>query len=383
MSILLAYVSIGVIVGCIEFYLFIRSRFLIQCLSFGICIVGILSVWVTLNSALSVDESLFATTLLLFALSFGVLFLLFCKLLKTQTKEKYPIRILDILLGYHRFLEEYYSSRRSEFEKDTKFNDIQTKEISLNQRELVLNKLTEDNKRILNEIKSASTDTNSISFPVQHVEPLSRDFIVQFPELVGRYSTFVSHLHSLNEDFISCKDEEVTSDEYRYVRAYFYGICTYIVTVLFEAAFSKDVRAHVRFLRNNQYLKLVSSLGDSNFEEQSDVRLTEIPADKGMIFEAYKTKRSLIKSYNSELHHPSKNDHIWKEYITIPIIGVFKDDVQYLSIGISFKFPEKHKNMTKFTNFVMVEEFLKENVSQFNKVCNIMEIIDNNYKEAI
>jgi len=97
-------------------------------------------------------------------------------------------------------------------------------------------------------------------------------------------------------------------------------------------------------IKNNKYVKLITLLGANEIDDQ----LKDISDDKGLIFEAYRVGCSLIKSFNITLHEDGNNDSTWLEYITIPIVNTFKDNIKYLSIGISVKYPNKHRNMLDF-----------------------------------
>jgi hypothetical protein len=123
---------------------------------------------------------------------------------------------------------------------------------------------------------------------------------------------------------------------------------------------------------------LVASSSESEIHES----LTPIESNKGMIYTAGKTKRSLIKSLNYDHHFPAIHDHIWGDYITIIFDSFYDQDKPYISLGISVKNKSKHGNNLYYLNYCKIENIIQDYIVKIDQKCKIIETIKN-IKETI
>ena len=296
------------------------------------------------------------------------IFLVICLtgyLIKTQTST-IRIRILDIILGYNKYLEDYYSSRKQEVERD------------LNIAELIKMKNSQElERRMLDEMKR-SLDAqlqNSVymRLPIDFKLPLNNGFVDCISDYVIAFSEFYYSLKSNTKNFLENYNKD--TNKINFLLGYLSSICMDVNTKLFNTN-SQSIRTHIRVKNNNVYTKLIAFIGCNSFNDD----LTDIPIDNGMIEYAHSNRCSLIKSINIEHHYKGENDTHWKNYISFAISGIYIDNYPLLSMGISIANESLYNNLLYFINACQIERVISESIAQIDARCNIIEVITELHK---
>ncbi len=382
MGLFVIYICVGIIEGIIFSILFFRmdsswKKFI----SFGGGSGGLVGTFIGLNKLLHVKEiiyiiNLFAVLIVTFLIFAIICFVLLCILLKRQ-KGTNVIRTLDIIVGHHKYFENYYANRQKEINSLLNYDkldlirrDLESKEIQLFTKEKVINEIKKNLEESINNIPI-------LALPLQSNIPIDNSFIEVLPSYIESIAIFMNDISKITNDFL-VKYSEYKNNEYNFLTGFFLAICTYISKSLFDSN-SNNVRVHVRVRINDKYEKLVASLGGNEFKGV----LTPMPIDKGMISQSFKTKRSLIKSLNIEHHMIAENDSIWQDYITFTLNNILcKDNIPLLAVGISVRNREKYKRFMQFLNYYKIENLIQENVNKINNKCSIMAIIEHRINQG-
>lgn len=293
--------------------------------------------------------------MLAFFFSFAAVFVGICYLIKTQRAEKVKLRVLDIVLGYSKMLEMYYSSRQKEVENQLGLEELQRER---KKNEFTLEKLQKKEREI-----SALVNSNSLivlNLPIGAFHPISDRFVNALPLYIKNYADFCSELSSITSKYIAeYTDKGKNTTVWA---AYFVSLCNAINTILFDTHKSA-VRSHVRILIKDYYVKLISVRGDCEITQD----LTPIPCDKGMIHYAYKEHSSLVRSLNPNCHYEGKNDSTWNDYITFVVEGFEEDGFPLLSVGVSVSNSEKYQDFLYFINYLRIEETINNSIQRMSQ----------------
>ena len=276
-------------------------------------------------------------------------FIQLAKLLKEQSLSKQvSIRILDIILGYGKMLQEYVSARRKELDKEQGFAE----QANLFGAEI---KAQYDHYEKLKSLVDSRLSENDICINIKRDGryPITARFLNDLPEFISKWSGFVGDFRSFTNDFINSVETAGRTE----IDAYFIALCSKMNQYLFSNNPQKS-RSHVRILNGKLYKKAVSAIG-INVNKKA---LTDIPDDNGMIYNANKEKSSLIKSYNHSMHYEKPSDHLWIDYITIPLYEIEYEDKPYISVGISIQSGANHEDMLIFLRYIKIEVFIIEQV---------------------
>lgn len=305
-----------------------------------------------------------------FAVTFAVVFLGICYLIKIQKAEKVRLRVLDIVLGYSKALENYYLNRQEEIHKGLNLDEINDQLKKLNDEKkkstYASQKLQEKEERINELLKSDKC--LSIQLPIEAQYPVSKSFIKSLPVHTRNVSDFCLTLDQHTNTHISLYNSGV--DKKTVWTSYFVTLCNTINTTLFDTH-RPNVRSHVRILSGDSYIKVISVRGDSELKQD----LTPIPKDLGMIIAAYRNHSSLVRSLNPKHHHRAANDSTWDDYITFAIEGHEENGYPLLSMGISISNSEKYQDLLYFINYLRIEHVINESVDKMHRACDLNSYI--------
>lgn len=321
------------------------------------------------ETELKVLQCAFAIVLTaIFVSAFLILFAL-CKSLKDKEGNE-VIRIRDILLGQKDYIKSFYQLRLSEVEEDsnTKILEKEKKEIEALRAGLAIReKNLNDREEQLNEQIKHNI---SLCLPVDSPIPMTNEFLGQFPEFIEGLAKFINDVNRFTEEYLA-KEIKDNRDKYKLIYSYFLGICSFMMEDIFNTT-AKNVRIHFRVLHNDEYVKFVAKIGSSVYEDE----LTPIPRGRGMIKEAQIHQTSLIKSLNMTHNFRSKHRNVWEDYMTMTFCEICKEDIPFISMGISVKNKERFKNLLYFLNFYKIENFIQDNLCKINVRYNIVDTIE-------
>ncbi|HDI3149905.1 TPA: hypothetical protein PMB01_003793 [Vibrio cholerae] len=165
------------------------------------------------------------------------------------------------------------------------------------------------------------------------------------------------------------KEKKDQRSDTQILKTYLSGVSYYIGQYLFDW---RDVRVHFRTInkQQNTYDKFVAVYRNGLDYDES---ITCIPADKGLIALATKSKRSVVFSANRESAFDTGSNHIWKDYITMVFEKLHIDGRPVLSLGVSVKHHVDHKEMLYFLSYIQIEQVIQENLLKLDEtlsVCN-------------
>lgn len=311
-----------------------------------------------------------------FVLGFCLLLWLFSKLFIKSLDDKYSLRMSDILLGNVKALENHTNNRQKQIDAELNYfelnelkesNEKQTEELTKTKNFLLEKEKDMFNlKKLLDEKLSK---TVCLELPLNYKYPVTVNYLNNMESYIKAFVKFDNYIFDTTEQFIENQKENSDRDLQIFIKTYLNFLCLSTSEILFGC--HEGVRTHVRYLKDGYYETIACCVGDI----KSDKGLTKIPLKKGMIDKSNVSKQSLIKSCNLEYHYSAQNDHIWKDYITIPIIEIEKKHMPLLSIGISIKYPGIHSDLLKFLNFIKIETVYSKNICKINKYCDILQII--------
>lgn len=364
------YIIVAITLGIVFALLFIRMDEKWKTLALSTAgLPAIFSVLIPLNDYINItkgDNIYYICSLLyvlFFILTFIVVVCIMGYLIKQQT-EKVKVRILDIILGYNKFLESYYESRKAEIDNDLDLNTL--RELKKEQEDL---KLRNQEKEAI--IKKQMEQALSITLPLNYELPIEKRFLICIPGYTNNLLKFYYSIEKTTKMFCD-KYNQGQTDDLAFLLGYLSSICIDINTKLFNDS-ANHIRTHFRVKCNDNYIKFIAFQGNSKFEND----LTKIPIDRGLIKASYDNRCSLIKSLNYDLHHKANNDGYWKNYISFALLGLCEGEYPLMSIGISISDEALYNDLLYFINFCQIERIISDCVSQINKVCNIYSVIEN------
>ena len=392
MAVLFNYFLLGMIIGCLAFFIYISvdKNTLYKALTITGALTILFQFWTFLNVHLYLPENLIAVSLVIY-LSAVIISVIGCLLMIkhyiNKSSNDYSITALDIVLNGNMasqtLLKQKEELIKQKREFETKENDYKLslskiqEELESNNRKLDLEiKSIEEYRAFLHnqemELKEKEKNINRfidkemiIELPIKNEFIMDLDFIKRLRNNFINYTRFVIELYDSTENFLN----KFGKNEILTIYGYFQSVC-HIICKLVSGSSAGDVRTHVRILKDDEYHVFVSTYGSiSNLDE-----MTIIPKDY-MICKAFEKKTSLIGGLNPEYSYKSKNSEAWNEYITIPINNVFGNNINFLSFGISIT-DNIHINTLKFLNLVKIENILSENISHIHRKYDIIKIIN-------
>lgn len=336
------------------------------------------------NSYYSIEKELLAITSVFYFLGFLVAFLItflgICYLIKSQRNEDAKIRVLDIVLGYSESLTSYFHSRKKEIDEFLSVEEIKQKTEELNAKEACLNAINKDLERKDAELKEQIRIGNHLKMrlPIHSEELVTSGFVEKIPVYTENYAQFCVKVSKLTQEFIDGvenKTRRKSKNEKLRIQqqlsedlwvGFFTALCKEINGTLFDTH-TEMVRTHIRILKDDEYISLLSLKGNDEIERE----LTPIPKERGMICAAHSNRSSLVKSLNPTLHHKGKNDSTWCDYITFTLEGIEEDGYPVFSIGVSVSNAAQYRELLYYVNYLRVERVINTAVKKINRVCGI------------
>ncbi|EII2379432.1 TPA: hypothetical protein ACGFXW_003545 [Vibrio cholerae] len=311
--------------------------------------------------------------LLSWLIVFSALLIILLRSFKRQ-ETKYKIQTWEILLGDKKAIDDYYNSKKVEVGKLVE-GEYDFENLRKIKREIDAEKEVLDlEKKRLNSIKEEVDDIldkkHQIDIPESFKFPIRNDFFLLLPRYIKSISEFEHHLSSFTDSFVSdLKEKKDQRSDTQILKTYLSGVSYYIGQYLFDW---RDVRVHFRTInkQQNTYDKFVAVYRNGLDYDES---ITCIPADKGLIALATKSKRSVVFSANRESAFDTGSNHIWKDYITMVFEKLHIDGRPVLSLGVSVKHHVDHKEMLYFLSYIQIEQVIQENLLKLDEtlsVCN-------------
>ncbi|WP_337227445.1 hypothetical protein [Vibrio cholerae] len=311
--------------------------------------------------------------LLSWLIVFSALLIILLRSFKRQ-ETKYKIQTWEILLGDKKAIDDYYNSKKVEVGKLVE-GEYDFENLRKIKREIDAEKEVLDlEKKRLNSIKEEVDDIldkkHQIDIPESFKFPIRNDFFLLLPRYIKSISEFEHHLSSFTDSFVSdLKEKKDQRSDTQILKTYLSGVSYYIGQYLFDW---RDVRVHFRTInkQRNTYDKFVAVYRNGLDYDES---ITCIPADKGLIALATKSKRSVVFSANRESAFDTGSNHIWKDYITMVFEKLHIDGRPVLSLGVSVKHHVDHKEMLYFLSYIQIEQVIQENLLKLDEtlsVCN-------------
>lgn len=364
------YIMVAIILGTVFALLFIRMDEKWKTLVLSASgLPAVFAILIPLNDYFDVvkDNSIYYLCSLLYVISFMLTFIVvLCitgYLIKKQT-EKVKIRILDIILGYNKFLESYYDSRKAEIDNVLNLDKLKT----LKKEQEDLKVYNQEKEEI---IKKQMEQAISITLPLNQKMPIDNRFLSCIPGYTNNLLQFYYSIKKTTNLFYE-KYKKDKTDDLAFLFGYLSSVCIDVNTKLFNDS-ANHIRTHIRVKHNNDYVKFIAFQGSNKFEND----LTSIPIDLGLIRPSYDNRCSLVKSLNRNLHYQSNNDAYWKNYISFALLDICEEGYPLMSIGISISDEALYNDLLYFINFCQIERIISDCVSQINSVCNIYKIADN------
>ena len=289
-----------------------------------------------------------------------------CILLKNQSG-KNVIRVLDIVLGYDKFIKDYYETRKKTIDKSLNLEELEKKKIKIDNKEQLLETKEQqlnDQVKAINEQKKGSL---KIKLPEDYDFILTSSFIEKIPLYVENLSRFIRDVEQLTDD-ISPRFDADEANNINCLKAYFAGVGMYVANDLF-GTMSTNVRTHFRILKGQSYTQYTVVLGD----QISNDKISDIPVGKSMISKSFELKKSLVASLNPGNIFDTKTK--WEDFMTITYCNLIKDGIPFLSMGISIKYGVQYREMLYFLNFYGIEEFLQSCLDKINMQCDIIKTL--------
>ncbi|HGE6075357.1 TPA: hypothetical protein ACGG79_003484 [Vibrio cholerae] len=311
--------------------------------------------------------------LLSWLIVFSALLIILLRSFKRQ-ETKYKIQTWEILLGDKKAIDDYYNSKKVEVGKLVE-GEYDFENLRKIKREIDAEKEVLDlEKKRLNSIKEEVDDIldkkHQIDIPESFKFPIRNDFFLLLPRYIKSISEFEHHLSSFTDSFVSdLKEKKDQRSDTQILKTYLSGVSYYIGQYLFDW---RDVRVHFRTInkQQNTYDKFVAVYRNGLDYDES---ITCIPADKGLIALATKSKWSVVFSANRESAFDTGSNHIWKDYITMVFEKLHIDGRPVLSLGVSVKHHVDHKEMLYFLSYIQIEQVIQENLLKLDEtlsVCN-------------
>lgn len=369
---IICFGSIGILIG------FIFTLFLInfdgkwKVLLEGLISIGGsgISIWglFKLFEIQEQQEKFWATTsfIVLFIFTVIVALFLMCKVIKDKDNADI-LRIRDILLGQKSYIEKYYEKRKNEIDSNLPKLEEREKQIVQQEKELAAKISYVESE--MNKLKQVGNRKLKFVLPVKKDIYINKEFIELLPSYISDITTCIYDIKLHTEEFIK-KDMINLTD----LTSYLISISTFIAQDIFGGK-SNDIRVHFRYYNEitEKYDKLVAIRGVKIVTQN----LTSIPYNNSMIQKSFECNRALIKSINSEFDYRSNNYTLWKDYMTYAFYNLKRNDIPYLTFGISVRNETRFKNLFYFLNYFRFEECLQDYIEEINEHFSIEKILYN------
>ena len=361
-AIIFCFVALGILIGCLESFLFFSFdknwKKLIDLLFGGGSTGGVVVGLFKLASITSQEQILWSITVISISVlgSFIVASYVFCRLIKDKNNPDI-LRMRDLLFNQVTYINHYYELRQKEIDDKLGIEKLEQRERRISQRERAC-KLAEEHARYqLKMLKSKANNKLHLDLPDKQVVALSQDYIDKIPSFLEDFSKFSNALNQKFGEYVNDK-MNVTMEE---LRAFSLDLSQLVLTYLFGN--STSIRVHFRYFdrESNKYEELAAITGDG----VSSTKLTPIPYENSMIEKSFLCQRAVIKSINADSDYSSHNHAKWQDYITYSFIGLVKDGKPYLTFGISVKNAARWKELLYFLSYIKIENYLNDNVESY------------------
>lgn len=304
---------------------------------------------------------------IMFIASFVLMMSIMCILIKDKDDADI-LRIRDILLGQKSYIDKYYEKREREIDTilgipilEQREREIEIKEKALVEREEFLD--AEQKK-----IDSLGKRRVTISLPEKRNIVVTKEFMKSIPSYIGDFSKCINDIKNNTDLFIKV---DIEKNNLHKLKTYLLSIAIYISQHMFGG--NNDIRVHFRYYNENteKFEKLVSVIG-INVDSK---KMTSIPYEGSMIKKSYECKRALIKSINSEYDYQSNNYTKWQDYMTFSFYNLQRNNLPYLTFGISIKNASRYKELFYFLGFVGLDMYLNDFIENIDQKVGFEKIL--------
>ena len=360
---IICYSIIGLVIGVIFSLLFINfDKSWKKITSSLASIGGSGGLLVCANKFFGIEEQVmkfYTTSALYITFLFGFFFmmLLMCKLIKDKDDSDI-LRIRDIILGQKSYIDKYYEKRASEIDARLGIPILEERERKVNKRECSIEEKEQFIKQEQTKINRLGNKKLRMNLPEQNNIIITQHFLETLPSYIGDFSKCINNIKVSTESFI--KDDE---KDIEYLKAYLLAVATFIAQYIFGG--NNDIRVHFRYYNEStsKFEKLISVEGTN----VATKKMTPIPYEDSMIKKSFECKRCLIKSINSDYDYKSNNYTKWKDYMTFTFYNLKRNEMPYLTFGISVKNAARYQDVFYFLNFIELEVYLNEYIENIDQ----------------
>lgn len=370
---IICYSIIGSLIGVIFSLLFINfDKSWKKMLSYLLGVGGTGGVIVFLNDFFGIDsqEMKFSTVTflcLMFLISFGIMMVIMCKLIKDKD-DKYILRIRDILLGQKSYIDKYYRERAEEIDEKLNIKKLKIREKEISEKENRINESYNMLERENQRIKKMGKKSLKMQLPEKAKITLTKEYIDLMPSYFKDIVNCIIDLKEYEKNYLANPNNNITS-----FKSFLVYIALSISSYIFNGN-STEIRIHFRYYEKekNGYEKLIAIIGKDVINE----KMTFIPYDRdNMILKSYECKRALIKSINNSHDFPSSNNKVWRDYLTYTFHNIEIEGKPLLSFGVSVKNEKRYEKTFYFLNYLKFEDYLQEIIVNANQNRKIEDIL--------
>lgn len=283
-------------------------------------------------------------------------------------------RLRDILLGQTSWVKKYYEIREKEINEKLNIPMLEKREKDIIQKENLLFDKEQYINQELEKINNIGNKKLRLFLPENKSIIITKNFIEILPSYIGGFAKCINDIKTQTDLFLSKKDNnDGCGSDIEKLKTYLLLVSTFISQHIFGS--SSDIRIHFRYYNKNtkKYEKLVSIIGLS----PTTKNMTPIPYKNSMIERSFICKRALIKSINTDFDYKSSNNMKWKDYMTFTFYNLKKDEIPYLTFGISVKNAVRYKDIFYFLNFVELETYLNDYIEIIDQEICLEKILYN------
>ena len=256
-------------------------------------------------------------------------FAMLAKLLQSDDS-KYPMRKLDIILGYDKCLEQYYEQRKQQ--ASAFCVEEERKELSLR----------EDRLRTKEDLFREQIEGGiSIQLPQNQNIAITKHFLGKLPVYIDHLYAFRSNINDLTEQLLQDIGQTDPDRNAELLKGYFAGIGMYTII---------------------------------EGSKMSAAKIHDIPGNANSLIKlSFELRTSLIASLNSEYVYNVNTP--WEDFMTITYYDIVVDGNPFLSMGISIKNREQFFDLLSFLNWYKIETCLQNYINRVNSVCDIVKTL--------
>lgn len=342
---------------------------------FFYAVIGLIKLFskdININDILSYTKYFFSFMVSTIAVCFIIMWVALA-----SSKEAFKLSILDFIVGNKKVLEQHLSMRKKTLDILMDLEKIESENEKLNRRRSSLEHREKTIESLKSSIEERVEEGVNLLLPIGHKIPVDSRYLEQMPDFVKKTADFTNQMKLATENCIKKADRKDLSKK----SSIFFDFLSEMANIMSTTFFNpQDVRVHYRYLGNNSYNHLLI-FSNGKWDKQQTV--DPIPLGEGIIKEASRIKRSVIKSINEEYHFECKHDHKWKEYMTLVFDEFFIEKNPLITMGVSFKNKETYRELLFFLNHCNIEQIIQEYLIEVHKKVNIFEIIEARVIESV